>query len=97
MKYWDIIPPKKHQTDDEKLAEFLKKAKLEPNKELMPFYYICPQDDDGCLHKNCPNCHGTGQSVHGTCIHMISCPCKSCTPWMMTDRDLQYNNVSMAP
>lgn len=84
MKHWDIIPPKKKKLDEDELLDFLKKAKLEPNIEKMPFYYLQPENEDrGCLHKQCPNCNGTGQSVHGTCIHMISCPCKSCSPYMM--------------
>lgn len=35
-----------------------------------------------CLHDNCPSCNGTGMKLDGTghCIHMISCPCKRCTP-----------------
>jgi len=34
-----------------------------------------------CLHKQCPECNGTGNKVHGgSCIHSISCPCKDCTP-----------------
>lgn len=36
---------------------------------------------DKCLHKNCPECHGTGVKLNGgICIHMISCPCPRCTP-----------------
>lgn len=35
----------------------------------------------GCLHKQCPNCHGTGQSPRGPCVHMISCPCPKCTTY----------------
>jgi len=32
-----------------------------------------------CMHLNCPGCK------NGTCsgIHMISCPCGSCSPTMM--------------
>lgn len=36
-----------------------------------------------CMHKNCPNCHGTGTGRFGTCVHMISCPCPSCSPTML--------------
>ena len=36
---------------------------------------------DSCLHKNCPECHGSGVKLNGEiCIHMISCPCPRCTP-----------------
>lgn len=32
--------------------------------------------DDYCMHENCPGCKA------GTCngIHMMSCPCKKCSP-----------------
>jgi len=35
-----------------------------------------------CMHKSCPQCHGTGRREDGLgpCIHMISCPCPNCTP-----------------
>ena len=35
----------------------------------------------GCMHRSCTNCNGTGQGLTGTCIHMISCSCWSCSPW----------------
>ena len=36
-----------------------------------------------CMHDNCPTCKGTGirNDGLGSCVHMISCPCKKCTPW----------------
>lgn len=36
-----------------------------------------------CLHDNCPSCHGTGVRADGlgACVHMISCPCRKCTPY----------------
>lgn len=37
-----------------------------------------------CIHEKCPECHGTGIKRDGTaCIHMISCPCKKCTPTVL--------------
>lgn len=33
-----------------------------------------------CLHDSCPNCHGTGRSRLGICVHNISCQCPKCTP-----------------
>ncbi len=37
-----------------------------------------------CLHRQCPECKGTGGKKDGIiCIHMISCPCKGCTPYRM--------------
>lgn len=39
-------------------------------------------DKDGCLHKNCSSCNGTGVRIDGLgpCVHMISCPCPLCSP-----------------
>lgn len=33
-----------------------------------------------CLHLKCSECNGTGFKKNGlgTCVHMISCPCKNC-------------------
>lgn len=36
-----------------------------------------------CLHDNCPQCNGTGVSILGPCVHMISCPCPKCSPCYM--------------
>lgn len=34
-----------------------------------------------CMHQSCTQCHGSGRKGDGTsCIHMISCPCKICSP-----------------
>ena len=43
-----------------------------------------PPTQPPCLHMRCPNCGGTGSKRNGfgPCIHMISCPCPSCTPMM---------------
>lgn len=37
-------------------------------------------DEAMCQHKLCPECHGTGQSAQGLCIHNLYCGCPSCTP-----------------
>lgn len=39
-------------------------------------------ENKDCLHNNCPSCNGSGVRVDGLgpCIHMISCPCPSCSP-----------------
>ena len=43
------------------------------------------ETDRPCLHKACPECHGTGVKYNGQlCVHMLSCPCPSCTPYCMT-------------
>ena len=36
-----------------------------------------------CLHDNCSCCGGTGirKDGLGMCVHMISCPCRKCSPW----------------
>jgi hypothetical protein len=35
-----------------------------------------------CLHKSCPECHGTGKKDNGeNCVHYISCPCPDCRPY----------------
>lgn len=37
--------------------------------------------EHGCMHKQCPECHGTGRKANGdVCIHYISCPCPKCNP-----------------
>ena len=35
-----------------------------------------------CLHDHCSSCHGSGNRNDGLgmCVHMISCPCKMCSP-----------------
>lgn len=36
---------------------------------------------EDCLHHRCPECHGTGTRKDGSmCVHMLSCPCRRCTP-----------------
>lgn len=37
-----------------------------------------------CLHEQCEQCNGTGTKKNGQpCIHMISCPCKKCSPYSL--------------
>lgn len=33
-----------------------------------------------CMHDMCQQCHGTGVTIFGPCVHAISCPCPKCTP-----------------
>lgn len=41
-------------------------------------------NEQNCLHQSCSSCSGTGRRKDGTvCVHMISCPCKNCSPCMM--------------
>ena len=34
-----------------------------------------------CLHDQCPQCHGTGITRFGPCVHGISCDCPKCSTW----------------
>lgn len=46
--------------------------------DVSPKMFPVPSD---CLHGKCIECNGTGRKTNGEiCIHMISCPCKKCTP-----------------
>lgn len=40
-------------------------------------------DKHPCQHDSCPECHGSGIKENGQpCIHMISCSCPKCSPYM---------------
>ncbi len=50
-------------------------------EDWTPKQFQNPKDTgnkDYCLHKNCAGCRS------GTCsgVHMLSCPCKNCSPIM---------------
>lgn len=91
---------KRTYTDDSRVDDAWKTLKEEMDKlkeKEFPYgKYIEPRTDawpeksEHCLHKNCPGCKS------GTCsgIHMISCPCKNCTPWTMTTERIGYNTIS---
>lgn len=63
------------------LEEILKELKKLNDREKQPYIFNPPiqnqEEWSDCLHENCPGCKA------GTCsgIHMISCPCRKCTPW----------------
>ncbi len=39
------------------------------------------KNEPECLHKQCPECHGTGKKLNNElCVHYLSCPCPRCTP-----------------
>ena len=72
---------------------FIKIYKLLWRKHTSKKYVLCSgyvvsgfdnkehKEVDNCLHKNCPECHGSGIKLNGEiCIHMISCPCPRCAP-----------------
>lgn len=74
MKYFDIIPPepKLGYRIPVGAVERLARGTTWPNKSVI----VNPT----CLHKSCSECHGSGMNRRGTCVHMISCPCPSCSP-----------------
>lgn len=49
------------------------------NKEIkIPLY---DYKEIECLHLRCTECGGSGLKANGTtCVHMISCKCKMCSP-----------------
>ncbi len=48
-------------------------------KEFISNIPIINKEDRPCLHRQCPECKGTGRKGNGMiCIHMISCPCSRC-------------------
>lgn len=82
MKYWDIIPPKKPSKRYDIFDRIRKEMEDIDNKykPLLPFSKLPYEEQErGCLHKGCSECHGSGRKrVGGSCIHMISCPCPDC-------------------
>lgn len=83
MKYWDVIPPKK--TKKKELTDFEKLIRdINSGKYNIPKVQRWVSVDSQCLHKNCPNCR------MGICsgIHMISCPCRECTPQFLMGSDI---------
>lgn len=57
---------------------------LDPTHYQKHFKWDLTQHSD-CMHLNCSSCNGTGvrNDGLGTCIHMMSCPCKRCSPFCM--------------
>lgn len=61
--------------------EYEQKLKQRQEEHLKSLF---PQDRwQPCLHDQCQQCHGTGISRFGPCVHMISCPCPKCSPSYM--------------
>jgi hypothetical protein len=53
---------------------------MEEINKLIQALGIKIEDDPKCLHRSCPECHGTGKRQNGViCVHYISCPCKRCS------------------
>lgn len=42
-------------------------------------------DKEPCKHDSCTQCNGTGinQETGIRCVHMISCPCKKYSPYIL--------------
>ena len=54
---------------------------LKERSKIIDKFNSTPEIVGGCLHKACPRCSGGGVDKDGQgCIHMISCPCKNCSP-----------------
>lgn len=32
-----------------------------------------------CMHDQCQQCHGTGISARGVCVHSVACDCPKCS------------------
>ena len=66
------------------LIKIDEEAKKKEQDEKFPWITIPGKQEKPCLHKQCAQCHGTGRKENGQlCIHMISCPCKSCNPYYL--------------
>ncbi len=37
-----------------------------------------------CLHDQCSQCHGTGLTKFGVCVHALHCDCPKCQPYSFT-------------
>lgn len=88
-KHWDIKKPYKVRKTKRKQTTPIYPPKYPsfPDVELAPHPDICnpgliSTTEIPCLHKSCPTCHGTGKGPFGACLHMLSCSCRSCSPWM---------------
>lgn len=63
---------------------------LERIDDLEKMHRKVGETEQKCLHKSCPDCQGTGVKKNGIfqgqpCIHMISCPCKRCSPYSLLE------------
>jgi len=52
-------------------------------RQCYPLYLVDTsgtKESSDCMHDNCSNCRGTGQSKFGgMCVHGMSCPCPKCS------------------
>lgn len=64
--------------------EICKEDKRKMNEDMWRQEYQGVFVESDCLHDQCEECHGRGTKKNGeACVHMISCPCKKCTPYSM--------------
>lgn len=73
-KEQDVLPPLKE--------EFVGFTVHQGSNTAVRLADAVPDWDNTCMHRSCPQCHGTGwKKGDGTmCVHMISCPCPRCSP-----------------
>ncbi len=60
--------------------QYLKDLKEKQDRHLASIQDRQVSNFKPCLHDQCPQCHGTGLTFYGPCVHGISCPCPKCTP-----------------
>lgn len=66
--------------------EFMDRHTTPELKKIIFKHPNTEEDSSECLHRSCPECHGTGKKANGgMCVHMISCPCPRCTPYCLGD------------
>lgn len=77
------------KTLKEEMDKYKKRHEEENPWVKMPYITQVEDKRDRCLHKNCEGCK------NGRCsgVHMISCPCRDCTPWTLTTDRIGYNTV----
>lgn len=73
--------PKKMTPDD---PSIMKKRTTIQNQHLQEVEDRKERERGKCLHDQCTECLGTGVKKDGNrCVHMISCPCRKCSPTYM--------------
>lgn len=79
--------------------EEMEKHKIKNPNPLGDYIEPCqkewPKKSDVCLHTQCQEC-----KTNRNHVHMISCPCRDCTPWTMTTTDdfvLRSKNLEWTP
>lgn len=78
MEYWTTTANSNPWKDS-----YERKLKERQRSHLEHIGAMRDADWQPCMHDQCDRCHGTGVSIHGACVHMISCPCPRCSPRCM--------------